>query len=224
MSELRIWYAIPSASQERCVNAFEKWKGMGYKTAVFLDPGAAGVPADFTMRATEYHPYFGYYEAVNRLTAALADEADIIVSGGDDMFPDPDKNAQQLGQEFVEHFKGTLGVMQPTGDNLHANVHTICGSPWMGVDYIRRGYKGVGPMPPYYKHFYGDEEMMDVCNRLGIMWIRPDVVQYHEHWSRPGVVQLAYQTRNNQYWDVDQKLFFTRRRQGYPDHELAEAA
>jgi len=218
-TDLKIVYAIPSANPGRAEKTLARWGAMGYDTAVVLDPG---MPSIAVSHCRWQDPYPGYFPCMNVLSWELRDQYDIIVFGGDDMYPDQTKMAQEIGQEFVEHFGGTLGVMQPIGDTGIPGVDTICGSPWVGKEYLLRSYQGKGPWHHGYRAYYGDQEMKDVAEKLGLLWQRKDIAQYHHHFSRAGgPPKERYQQHNeNNHWNPDQMRFFARKREGYPDHEL----
>ena len=66
--------------------------------------------------------YQGYGLAVNTLAKhvlALDPECQIVVTAGDDVFPCQTKRADEIADEFLEHFGGTLGVMQTAGNKAH---------------------------------------------------------------------------------------------------------
>jgi nucleoside-diphosphate-sugar epimerase len=189
---------------------------MGYKTAVLLDKGTGPVEADLILYAD---PWPGYYRSLIRLCRAIGQEADIVVTGGDDMWPDPRKRAEAIASEFFQKFPDGFGILQPTGDDL-AGTDRICGSPWLGREWIRRAYQGRGPVWGEYLGFFGDEELKNVSSSLGVLWQSPDLVQYHDHWSRAGgPPKTDYQGRNERlYWERDKALFHRRREAGWPGH------
>ncbi len=220
MSTLRIVYAIPSANPERAERTLARWSNMGYDTAVVLDPGREPITATY---CRWQDPYPGYFSCMNVLSRELLELGyDIVVFGGDDMYPDQTKTAAEIGAEFLAKFPTLLGVMQPIGDTGIPGVDTICGSPWVGREYIRRSYGGNGPWWPEYRAYYGDQEMKETSEKLGLLWQRPDLSHYHHHFSRPGGPQKErYQQYNeNHFWRSDQSLFFRRQSEGFPGHQL----
>ena len=100
---------------------------------------------------------------------------------------------------------GTYGVMQPTGDrwgadepwarknfpNAPAYIDRICGSPWMGREFCCRANAGKGPLCEDYEHMYVDEHLQEYAKQLGILWQRPDLIQYHHHALRGGKSQSS---------------------------------
>jgi hypothetical protein len=223
MPPLRIFYAIPSANPGRAQETLRRWKERGYQTAVLLDPGAPKIEADFVTWAVPSYP--GYFPAMNDLTRVLQPLADIVVFGGDDMFPDPTQDAQQIGAKFVERFPDFLGVLQPIGDQGIPGVETICGSPWVGREFLRRAYEGKGPWWGGYRAYYGDQEMKEVAEKLGCLWMEKSLTQHHAHFSRPGgMPKMPYQVQNEQrHWHPDKALFYQRRAAGFPGHALLPA-
>jgi hypothetical protein len=150
--------------------------------------------------------------------------ADIVVTGGDDMDPDPKQRAAEIAEQFEEHFHGTLGVMQPTGDIASSpNCDMICGSPWLGAEWIRRAYRGSGPLWPEYNHFFGDEELQAVAVRHGLLWQRSDLCQHHDHWLvQGGPPKTSYQHHMDTWWPHDETIFRWRKRQAFPGSELLD--
>ncbi|MDX2146496.1 MAG: hypothetical protein SFZ23_03150 [Planctomycetota bacterium] len=180
-----VWFAIPSASPERCKNSLPEWRARGYKIAILQNRVKAEIPADIVVWRDSYP---GWAESINILCREVVPKsAAIVVSGGDDMFPDPNHTAQELAEQFLEHFKdspgGTFGVMQPHGDEF-ANTRHYCGSPWLGREWINSMYQGRGPMCGQYRHNWGDVELYWVARCLDALWERPDLTQYHAHFRR----------------------------------------
>lgn len=215
MKRYEVWYAIPSASHLRASVCLAKWKSRGYKTAVLVD-GNTRAPAcvDHYIDVTNYP---GYWVASNALCMALQ-SADIVVCGGDDVYPDPGANPQSVADQFFKRFPDGFGVMQPTGDDLDG-TDRICGSPWFGKGWLREGYGGRGPFWPEYMAFYGDEDLFNVAKKLGVLWQRPDLTQYHDHWIRTGGPEKTpYQIKNDRYWEADKAIFQRRKATGFPGH------
>lgn len=215
-----VWYAIPSANTARAVACLAVWRSRGYRTAVFLDEGAPSVGADLEVRGA----YPGYFAAVNRLVTHIGPTADVVVTGGDDMYPDPDHAPSDIARQFYTRFPDGAGVMQPVGDTL-TGTDQICGSPWFGRGWLLRAYEGQGPFHPGYTAFFGDEELLHVARQQGRLWQRPDLVQRHDHYTRPGGPPIEpYQERNQRYWAMDQQLFHERRDAGWPQAGLRDVA
>src|SRR6185436_16365398 len=146
--------------------------------------------------------YQGYAAAVNRLARevlALDPQADWITTGGDDTEPEPNKTAEEIARECTEHFSGTFGVMQPTGDRYGesdqsrlrwpeapAYIDRIAGSPWLGREWCRRAHQGQGPIHPKFFHMFEDEALLEYAKMLGGFWQRWDLTHFHQHWGRGG--------------------------------------
>lgn len=209
-----VWFAIPSANPEKCRKVLPVWRRMGYKTAVLQNREKADIPADLCVWSDSYP---GWPESVNILARDVVPKnAPIIVSGGDDMLPDPSLTAQDIARQFMDHFGGTFGVMQPHGDQLF-NTHLICGSPWLGREWINRAYGGNGPMPGMYHHNWADVELYLVSSGYGRLWSRKDLTQAHEHFLRTGETPPAY-WRNAMGTDIaDCQLFAQRVFQSFAD-------
>lgn len=225
---MSVWYCIPSARPSAEANAcLRKWRERGYAVAVQRDPGndVSGVDADIVYR----RPYAGYAESVNWLARSiLAREPScrIIVTGGDDIDPDPSHDPAVLEREFLEHFGGSFGVCQSTGDRWmvdaqgRSSEERVCCSPWMGREFCERINGGSGPIWHQYRHMFEDEELHEVATRLGILWHRPDVCQYHHHWIRqPNPQRPPHLTEAKEDWANSKRLFDERKAAGFPGHE-----
>jgi hypothetical protein len=200
-----VWYAIPSASPEKCRKTLPVWREMGYRVAVLQDKVRGEVPADVVLEVERYE---GWPASVNRLCREVVPgSAGIIVSGGDDMLPDPTKTAQEIAAEFYERFPDGFGVMQPLGDQAAVSVY-CCGSPWMGRAWVDSAYGGRGPLNPEYFHHFADMELYWVALAMKRLWMRPELSQYHDHFERTGRASPLYWTKNvGQHSFGDVRLF-----------------
>jgi len=184
-----VWFAIPSASVQRCRARLPAWRERGYRVAVLQNRERGEIPADI-VRWSDAYP--GWSASINILCREVVPpSADIVVSGGDDMLPDPNHSAQELAEQFFDRFPDGFGVMQPHGDTF-MNARRYCGSPWLGRGWIARAYGGRGPMPPEYRHNWADNELYWVARCLGSLWSRPDLSQPHEHHTRLGETAPAW--------------------------------
>lgn len=220
---MSVWFAIPSARPPAEADAhLAKWRKLGYRLAIWRDH-AESVACDLEMRG----PYPGYYAAINRLVAKILETdpaAQWIVSGGDDTDPDLSHTAEEIAAQCAEHFRGTLGVMQPTGDRWgegrHIYAERVAGSPWLGREWCERAYMGKGPVCEEYRHYYGDEEVQEVAQRLGVFQQRPDLIHYHDHYLRSKGVRPAFHTNANRLFASDGAVFRARRGLSFPGHKL----
>jgi hypothetical protein len=239
----RVWYAIPTANLAQAGETFAKWRGMGYATAAFVDGPAEGsvrgivAPAIANCNAVLRGKWLGYPAAVNALCAAILAEFPAcrwIVTGGDDIDPDPNKHAERIAGECQEHFRGrrggagALGVMQPCGDDWMPDASgkpasaRICGSPWMGREFIERFNGGNGPFRPEYYHFFCDEELKEASELARLLWQRYDLKHLHRHWSRQGQTRPAYLERAKDMWATDEAVFRKRKAAGFEGSGLKE--
>jgi hypothetical protein len=219
-----VYVCVPTALKAHVPEQLKKWANQGYKIALFVDPGPVDlgdIPIALLMMGT----YPGIWRAWNALAkAVMACGADVAVLIGDDMDPDPNKNAQELAEEYLARFPEGFGVMQPCGDPQGMGLDTnsaskesvpaaarICGSPWVGRGWVHRAYWGEGPVNGNYWAFYSDEEMKLVAERRGLLWMRPDVSQFHRHWSWQHMPKQPYHERNQKRWEADKALFESRR-------------
>lgn len=243
---MSVWYVIPSKRPpEQCEPVFQRWCKMGYNVLVQRDIGES-IPTVHIQRL-----YLGYAEAVNflaRLVLEGSTDVDWIVTGGDDMLPDPHKSAEEIARECSQYFRAqipgiepplytcTFGVMQPTGDRWLVNgpgtkpgSECVAGSPWMGREFCRRMYGGRGPLCEEYFHCGEDEELQEVATMLGVFWQRPDLTHYHDHWGRPREGEKlghasrmpAFLARANsaEEWKRMKATLARRKAAGWPGHE-----
>jgi hypothetical protein len=216
-------FAIPTANPVLCAETFGKWSDMGFTCVALVDGKTMDVAGHATMRVARWH---GYPVAVNLLCHRFAEGADWIVTGGDDIDPDPNRRAKDIAQECSDYFAGTLGVMQPTGDPHGKDEHgtvaaaRICGSPWLGREFIRRANLGVGPFWQGYNHFYCDEELKETASRDQVLWQRPELCQMHRHWSFEGRPRPEYMNKAQAGWDRDKAIFDVRKAHGFPGSHL----
>jgi hypothetical protein len=214
-----IWYAIPTARRDIAGACFAKWQERGYRTAALIDGYRGFVPhADLTIRVREYK---GYAQAVNKLCRAIVRNysPDIIITGGEDVWPDPLHPAHQIAKDFYTRFPSGFGVMQPTGDE-YGSIHACCPSPWMGRGWIERAYGGNGPLWHEYFHFFVDEELRCVAEKLGVFEARKTIVQYHKPWERGAKQERPMHLQKaNALWIEGKTLFHDRKAKGFPGHE-----
>lgn len=212
-----VWFAIPSANPDNCRRTLPAWRERGYKVAVLQNRVRADIPADLVVWSDHYP---GWADSINILSRSIVPkDCPVLVSGGDDMLPDESRSAGQLLNEFLERFPTTFGVMQPHGDTF-MDAPRYCGSPWLGRAWRERMYNGNGPMHPGYRHNWADNELYWVARGLGVLWSRPDVSQFHAHFTRAGEAPPAYWTSEVEHHDgPDARLFLARAWQHFPGHE-----
>lgn len=216
MSRPEVWFAIPSASPEKCRKVLPVWREMGYKTAVLQNFERGEIPADICVW---HDSYPGWPGSVNMLCKDIVPKAcQIVVSGGDDMLPDPKHTAQELAAQFMERFPDTFGVMQPHGDSYMAS-NRYCGSPFMGRAWFENMYGGRGGMHAGYHHNYADNELFWVSKGMGVLWERPDLSHFHEHFTRDGSAAPAYWETVKKHDMHDCLLYYARVHEHFAGHE-----
>lgn len=224
-----VWCCVPSARPVDHVRRWaEAWRDMGYKVALHIDKLTLWEQdtaiADYWRCATTYP---GYAQAVNKLAAdvlARDPACDWIVTGGDDVFPDRTKRADEIAAECTEHFGGTFGVCQPTGHRWGENepwakhqfpgreayIDRIAGSPFLGREYCRRAHQGAGPFHPEFLHMHSDESVFEYANMLGIYWPRRDLTHLHQHWGLDGdpskMPEFAQKWNSKSHWDESKAI------------------
>lgn len=240
---MSVWYCVPSkrpaAEAEKCL---ARWRGMGYRIALWRDDDAEFAPGDWVHRG----PYPGYATAVNHLVQFILKSypdpgyRDWVVTGGDDVYPDPTHTAQEIAEScsrecWILSARGmrphsTFGVMQPTGDKWGDKngpyIERVAGSPWMGREWCERINQGRGPLWPEYFHMGEDEELQHVAIKHGVFWQRPDLIHYHDHWGRARegerlgqrdrMPQFLEKANSPEEWHKYKKLFSERLAAGFP--------
>ncbi len=211
-----VWFAIPSASVTRCRLHLPAWREMGYRIAVLQDGEAGAIPADRVLRCDRYP---GWAASVNRLCREVVpQDAPAVVTGGDDMLPDPARPAAALLRDMLDRFPDTFGVMQPAGDP-HMNAHEYCGSPWFGRAWIDDAYGGNGPLWPEYRHNWADHELRWVARAINALFEHDHACQRHEHFTKSDDAPPAHWAGSVAAHDRhDVELFIARLWRGFPGH------
>ncbi len=254
---MSVWIAVPSKRPVEVVAEWAAaWRERGYKIALLRDDmGDCIGGVDLILDPCEFNwpGYPGYAVAVNSLAKwVLRDEdpaCNWIVTGGDDVFPDTSKTADEIARECEDHFSWahqqraadplrptrlqTFGVIQPTGDRFPSDTDCwadrVCCSPWMGREFCLRINQGRGPLWPEYTHNFVDEELQNVALKYGILWQRRDLVQHHENWSRArrqadDMPEFLRNVSGNSpearaHWAKYKALFESRKAAGFPGSE-----
>ena len=213
---MSVWVAFPTCNAERARAAIAAWSEQGYHVAILTDDRDATGYATRDMPDLHIHvdAYPGYFRSVNALAKAILavdPKASCVVAAADDMLPDQNMRAEEIAEEYIERFPLGYGVMQPWGDTLEG-TDRIAGSPWFGRAWIKQAYRGEGPLCPEYSAFYGDEELLNVAQKLGVFWGRRDLTQEHHHWVRYGrETKTDYQQRNSDKYFASDRRTFNRR-------------
>ena len=221
MDNTKPWVLIPTAMRPHAHGHIIKWRDQGYNVGLFLDPEPPihMFGADLVITAK----YPGVWKAWNILAkSAIGLGAQVCVLAGDDMDPDPTKSGAEIAAEYARHFPYFDGVMQPCGDlqGMDASglpaAARICGSPWVGREWIERAYLGKGPVNGDYVAYWADEELLNYAKRKNKLWMRPDLSQFHNHWSWGHLPQQDYHQRNQLSWQQDKDLYDQREKNNFP--------
>jgi len=117
---MSVYYVIPSKRPiKEALQLAREWEALGYDVILHRDMQELCKRREEHGETTiSYRPYQGYAESVNHLVQlALRDiTCSWIVTGGDDVHPERMRLASEIEAECTDHFEGTFGVMQPTGD------------------------------------------------------------------------------------------------------------
>lgn len=225
------WVLIPTAQRDHVRDQLAKWRGRGWKIGLLIDyenkTRRAIFEGDYNFLAISEN-YPGVWSAWNALArAAVAIGAEVVCLAGDDMDP-PLQPADEIARMYLERFPSGLGVLQGTGDKQGQaidgkwNSARICGSPIIGREWVKRAYRGNGPVDARYGSFYADEDLMHVATKLGVLWQEESVNIFHRHWSfRGGFPREDYHERNQRAdWARDKALFDESLALGFPEGEL----
>jgi hypothetical protein len=194
------------------------WQEMGYDTAILTEHE---IELPWNLNSYMHIPEWkGFPHAANQLCRYYGSLYDIIVIGGNDLYPDQSKTAKEIEAEFKDHFGGTFGIMHPTGDRYGLiDEAAIC--PWIGAEYIDKAYQGEGPYCEEYYHYFCDGELQDVAIKHNAFWQRPDLSQYHDHWSRNQEQRPEHLIKAKDCHPADQRTYLNRKAQGFPGSELS---
>jgi len=207
-----ILVAWPTVNIEEANITAARWKNQGYDTALFTEHGIE-LPNNIDSHIVG--DWKGFPSAANRLCQAYTDCYDIIIIGGNDLYPDMSLTAQEIGEQFREHFNGTNGLMHPVGDKYGLIMDAaVC--PWIGAEYINTVYDGRGPYCEEYYHYFCDAELQDVATLAGTFWQRGDLTQYHAHWSRAKEIRPPHLMPALANHPKDQATYHARKAEGFP--------
>ena len=217
----KVWVCFPSVIPEKGQKAALRWREKGYRVGVYAqDSVFINSEIDWVGIGMEYQ---GYWWACDRIVRAVAEQgAEVFVLAADDMDPDPNHTAEEISAEYLERFPDGYGIMQPCGDRQGMDSTgkpasaRICGSPWFGTGWLKRGFGGEYIVPTDFFHFYGDEILKEVAEKLDILWMRDDLIQDHQHWAFGRQKKEGYQETNSRnHWQKDQKIFMEAKKEGF---------
>jgi len=209
MSVLVAW---PTVDVDEANITAARWKERGYDTALFTEHK---IELPDSIDSSIVGNWQGFPNAANKLCQTYAGLYDIIVIGGNDLFPDMSLSAMEIEEQFINHFHGTNGLMHPIGDT-YGNVATAAVCPWIGAEYIDRVYKGAGPYYEGYYHYFCDGELQDVATLAGVFWQRSDLSQYHAHWARNKEPRPAHLMPALSSHPEDQATYLARKATNFP--------
>jgi hypothetical protein len=242
---MSVWLTIPSKRPAPEANrALALWRKQGYKIALWLDyEPRTDDPLISDLVLWSPGAYRGYANAVNALirqVMVMHARAEWFIAAGDDVEPDMNYTANEIAAECQQHFSGTYGVMQPTGDRWGENepwakarfphapayIDRICGSAWIGREFVSRAYDGKGPLWHEYFHMFVDEELQNVAAARCVLWQRRDLIHLHRHWGRKegstaaDCPQFLLNVNSSQHWKTSRELFDRRKAAGFPAKEV----
>lgn len=197
---------------------------MGYKIAILRNHNHDPLICDLMWD----EPYEGYPKACNQIIRRVAEidpQCRWFVTGGHDIMPDTDVDADTIAEQCTQRFGGTFGVMEPTGDRWMEDElgrsanERVAAAPWIGREFALKTYGGNGPYFTGYWHDYSDNELAEVSELLGVRWMRRDLTQYNDHWMRQGGRRPSYHFKIRDTVAEAAKVFAARKADGFPGHE-----
>jgi len=216
---MKVYHAIASARPvEQARECFSAWRDMGYGVASIRDH--PDLDLDFLLTLSEWR---GVWTATNILAAHVLEqdpECQVIVAAGDDVWPDHAKRADEIADEFVEHFHGTLGVMQPVAAVIRGHKR-LCWSPWLGREWCQRAFLGLGPTERRFFHYFGDSYLYLVAERLGLLWECRHLAHDHRNWKVLKTARPPHLLQAANRWGRDRQLFDWLVAAGFPGSGLA---
>ena len=209
---MRVLVAWPTVDVKEANITAARWKNQGYDTALFIEHS---IEQPSNIDHYIIGDWKGFPSAANKLCQAYVDLYDIIIISGNDLYPDTKLTAQEIGNQFMDHFHGTNGIMHPVGDKYGLIMEAaVC--PWIGADYIKSVYGGRGPYYEGYYHYFCDGELQDVATLNNTFWQRDDLIQYHAHWSRMHEKRPAHLMPALTNHADDQATYHARKEAGFP--------
>ena len=210
-----VWVVWPTIHKDESIEMIGAWAYLGYKTALLVNPPFTN--NDFPMAdiVIVQEKWQGFPVAVNVLCKFVP--GNIIVCGGDDLYPDPYHTAEEIGEQFLKRFPDTFGVMQPIGDKF-GWTHKCAVSPWIGRKFIEEAYDGNGPYRIEYFHYFSDQELQEYAIKMNAFEQREDLIQYHDHWQRKeNPKRPEYLMKAGELHPRDKKIFEERKKKGFPN-------
>ncbi len=210
-----IWVVWPTVHLDQSNKMIPIWKSFGYKVAILANPPFTHGHFPEADRVIVQKKWLGFPVAANILCKEVP--GNIVVVAGDDLYPDPESNAEEIGTHFLKRFPDTFGLVQPTGDKF--GCWDKCAvSPWIGRAFIEKAYGGNGPYREEYFHYFSDQELQEYAIKMNVFEQFKYVTQFHDHWqrqekpSRPGhLIQAGAK------WRKDKQIFEQRKKEGFPD-------
>jgi hypothetical protein len=103
----------------------------------------------------------------------------------------------------------------------------ICGSPWLGREFVLRWNGGAGVFCERMFHFFADELLKRQTEACGRLWQRKDLTHFHRHPTRMGITPPPYMVEAQKRWGQDEAVFREFERAGFPTttipYEMAAA-
>lgn len=214
---MNLWVSMVSGNPSLAEFNGRKWKAAGFKLFADIECGLVPCADETRMRAYDGHP-----RSSNRAIAdCIALGADVVLNVNDDMYP-IDMTADDLIRAWSFVFDlSTLGVMQCAGD-MWGGMAWAAVCPAVGREYAQRINGGRGLYWPEYNHYFADQEIREVAERLGKFHLHTSLKIYHDHHTRGGRDGLTAQNRahTQSKHERDRQIYNSRLSANFPNHEL----
>lgn len=215
---MRIGVAFPTIALQKASETVGRWRARGFVPLIMVN-NVAGAKYPEGCGAIKKDSYEGYFREMNLLCKILFEDArcDVVVCGGDGMWPDPELDATAAGALLALKFPNGVGVMQPIWDKFPGSDGN-CWGPWIGKGFWREFYQHEGPFCHEYIQYFGGCELHDVAKKEGVLYETDAIHQYFHHYSRSGGPKATFFQEHNrsEYLERDRSMYFQRKKDGYP--------
>jgi len=210
-----VWVVWPTVHLEKSREMIDTWHAFGYNVAVLVNPPMSNEDFPEAEIVVVQNEWMGFPTAANILCRSVP--GNIVVCAGDDLYPDPNSTAEQIGDIFLSRFPNTFGVMQPIGDEF-GWTHKCAVSPWIGRSFIERAYEGNGPYREEYFHYFSDQELQEYAIKMNAFQQVDYLIQYHDHWQRKEKPERPpHLIKAKKLWVKDKRIFDERKKKGWPN-------
>lgn len=204
---LDAWLCIPTVDGR---GSHFAWKDLGFKVLAMAPQEPMKVDDFIQCEHADYkgHPW-GIYTTMKR---AFDNGADICIIGSDDVWPTTDRETYL--SHYLHRFPEYDGIMEPSGGKSEGERNLVIVG-FVGREFFRRYNGGMGVYDLSYNHFYSDQELAIVSNKLGKLY-KNDYIKFdHRHWTKTGENRPWYMGRWKALAPQDEANFDRRMADGF---------